>query len=195
VNNASGRGAINVRRVHWLGERARDGREYASKEEFVSVFTAERTALERLAFLLTANYEGANRCLDLTLRECVASSSVFKGWVLTWICRVVIRNAIELVKGSGGQPFIDTISDAEGELIVPSDEDSLDPIANSSAILHLPELDRLVFVICVLERYSIQDCALLLGRSPGDVLETRKRTANQVEQIDEISRSLRLAMC
>jgi DNA-directed RNA polymerase specialized sigma24 family protein len=206
-----------VRRVHWLGERARDGREYASKEEFVCVFTAERTALERLALLLAANSEGANRCLDLALQECIPSSLVFKGWVLTWIRRVVIRNAIELVKsccgferwsrwripdsqaaeprGSGRRPFIDSIGDAERELIVSSDEDSLEPIARSSAILHLPELDRLVFVICVLERYSIQDCALLLGRSPGDVSETRRRAANQVEQIGEIGRSLRLAMC
>jgi hypothetical protein len=53
------------------------------------------------------------------------------------------------------------------------------------AILSLPDFDRLVFVICVLERYSILDCALLLTRSPKDVNEARVRASNQVASFEE----------
>jgi hypothetical protein len=35
----------------------------------------------------------------------------------------------------------------------------------SESILNLPKLDWLVFVIRILEGYSIHDCAVLLGRS------------------------------
>ena len=62
-------------------------------------------------------------------------------------------------------------------------------------MLDIPEFDRLVFVICVLERYSMLDCALLLGRSPRDINEARQRVGNQVGQIDEINNiSQRFAM-
>ena len=181
--------------LSWFDKRRSDRGQYASKEEFASVFESERTSLRQLALLLTANSEVAYCCLVLALRECIASSSVSKGWVLTWARRAVIRSAIRLVIGSDGQPFIQTIDDGGRRLIVFPAEDSLSPLANSQLILELPELDRFVFVICVLERYSIHDCALLLARSPRDIYEARQRTANQIGRIAEINdSSMHLAM-
>jgi hypothetical protein len=97
---------------------------------------------------------------------------------------MVIRNAICLLIHPGSQSFVSTSDDADNELIAFSPDDSLSEIAAPESILDLPECERLVFVICVLERYSIHDCALLLGKSPQDVRGIRHRVGNQVGQID-----------
>lgn len=174
-------------KVRWFGKTVSERCEYARKEEFVSIFECERVALQRLALLLTANSEAAKRCLIRAFRECVASSSVSKEWVLSWTRRMVIRNAICLVMGPGGQSFISTSDEANNGLIAFSPDDSLGAMATSESILDLPEFERFVFIICVLERYSIHDCALLLGKSPREVNEVRHRVGSQVGQIDELS--------
>lgn len=160
--------------------------EYARKEEFVNVFECERVGLQRLAVLLTANREAAKRCLIGAFRECIASSSVSKEWVLRWTRRMVIRNAISLVMGPGGQSIVNTNDDAYNGLIAFLSDDALGAIATPESILDLPEFERFVFIICVLERYSIHDCALLLSKSPREVDEVRHRVGNQVGQSDEL---------
>jgi DNA-directed RNA polymerase specialized sigma24 family protein len=173
-------------KVRWFGKTVSERCEYARKEEFVSLFRRERVSLQRLALLLTANPEAAKRCLIRAFRECIASSSVSKEWVLTWTRRMVIRNAISLVIGPGGQSFINPNDDEDNGSIAFFSDDSLGALAEYESNFDLPEFDRLVFVICVLERYSMHDCALLLGRSPRDINEARQRVGNQVGQIDEI---------
>jgi hypothetical protein len=161
-----------------FGKRVSERCEYASNEEFGSAFECERVSLQTLALLLTANSEAAKRCLIRAFRECIASSSVSKEWVLSWARRMVIRNAISLVMSPGDQSFVNTNDAADNGLIAFSPDDSLGAIATSESILDLPEFDRFVFVICVLERYSIHDCALLLGKTPGEVSEVRNRVGN-----------------
>jgi hypothetical protein len=178
-------GESNVSRVRWLGQRASSRGDYASKEEFVSVFNSERAGLQRLALLLTADSEAARLCLLCAFRECIASSSVSKGWIRNWTRRVVIRNAINVVMGSGGQSSVNGNDDADRGIFALSLDDSLGTLVESESILDLPELDRFVFVICFLERYSMYDCALLLGKSLRDVNEARQRIGNQVGQVDE----------
>jgi hypothetical protein len=175
-------------KVRWFGKIVSERCEYAHKEEFVSLFERERGSLQRLALLLTANSEAAKRCLICAFRECIASSSVSKKWVLTWTRRIVIRNAISLIICPGGQSFIKPSDNADNGSIAFSSDDSPGAIAGFESILDLPEFDRFVFIICVLERYSMLDCALLLGRSPRDINEARQRVGNQVGQIDEINK-------
>ena len=182
-------------KVRWFRKTVSERCEYARKDEFVSVFDCERAGLQRLALLLTANSEAAKRCLIRAFRECVASSSVSNEWVLSWTRRMVIFNAISLIMRPGGRSFVNTNDDADNGLIAFSPDDSLGAIAASESILDLPELERFVLVICVLERYSIHDCALLLGKSPRDINEARQRVDNQVGQIDGLSNiSQRFAM-
>jgi|SRR5579859_1034555 len=185
----------NVSRVGWLGQKASDRGEYASKEEFASVFESEREGLQRLALLLTANKEVANQCLIRALRECTASSSVFKEWVLNWARRVVIRSAISLILDPAGQSLVNINEDIDSGLIAFAPDDSLSALAEFELVLGLPDVDRFVFVICALERYSPHDCALLLGRSPREIDEARKRIANHIERIGERSNNaLRFTM-
>ncbi|HMG84172.1 MAG TPA: hypothetical protein VK574_00430 [Terracidiphilus sp.] len=174
-------------KICWFGKQVSERCECACKEEFASVFASERGALQKLALLLTANSEVAKRCLIRAFQECIESSSVSKQWVLSWTRRMVIRNAISLVMGPGRESFANANRYADDQLIAFSPDDSLNANAESESILDLPEFDRFVFVICVLERYSMHDCALLLGRTPRDINEARQRVGNQVGQIDGLN--------
>jgi DNA-directed RNA polymerase specialized sigma24 family protein len=99
----------------------------------------------------------------------------------------VIRNAISFVMGAESEPVVEAkVGVANGSMTVGRDE-ALDVIAGPESILSLPELDRLVFVICVLERYSLHDCALLLGRSIREINEAQQRVCNLTGPFDEPS--------
>jgi DNA-directed RNA polymerase specialized sigma24 family protein len=174
-------------KAHWFGKSVTERSEYASQDEFVSLFECERVRLQRLALLLTANSEAVKKCLVRAFRECVSSSSVSKEWALSWARRVVIRNAVSLVMSPKDESFVNMSDDSENGLIAFSQHDSPGAISDCESIHDLPELDRLVFVICVLECYSIYDCALLLDRSLRDINDALRRVGNQVGQASELN--------
>jgi DNA-directed RNA polymerase specialized sigma24 family protein len=186
-------------KVRWFGETVSERFEYAREDEFANIFESERAGLQRLALLLTANSEAAKRCLVRAFRECVASSSVSKDWVLSWTRRMVIRTAIGLAMGPGRPSFVNTNDGADNGSIAFSPDDSPGAMAESESILDLPEFDRFVFVICVLERYSIHDCALLLGRSPREINEADSGLAIKYDKsmnsarVHNVSRCVRAA--
>lgn len=177
-----------MKKVRWFGKTVSERYRHARKEEFVSLFERERVSLEGLALLLTGNSEAAKRCLVRAFRDCTASSSVSNEWMLGWTRRMVIRSAIRLFMGSGNQSSVNANDDADDELVAFfPDDDWSRAFAGYGSIASLPDLDRFVFVICVIERYSMLDCALLLRRSPRDINEARQRVSKQVGKIDEIS--------
>jgi hypothetical protein len=49
-----------------------------------------------------------------------------------------------------------------------------------TAVLGLEPFERFVYVMTVLERYSVQDCSLLLGCARRDVLAARSRALQQI---------------
>jgi DNA-directed RNA polymerase specialized sigma24 family protein len=89
---------------------------------------------------------------------------------------MVIRNAIQLVLGIDN----DLAGDGKSEFHLQPSECRIEECRESLAVLELPDFDRLVFVMCVLERLSFLDCALLLRKSPKDVCEAMARAANRV---------------
>ncbi|MGO9434734.1 MAG: RNA polymerase sigma factor [Terracidiphilus sp.] len=158
---------------------------YATTDDFQRLFAKEMTGLFGLSLHLTADAEKAESCLILAMRECFANSAVSKQWALIWARRTVIRNAIRLVLGTKKTMPHDVWSKAGPDFHLQPSEYRIEELRDSRAILALPDLDRLVFVICVLERYSILDCALLLTRSPKDVNDARARAIKQVVFAEE----------
>ncbi len=161
---------------------------YAKAEDFQRLFAREMTDLFRLSLLLTADAEKAERCLTLAMRDCMTNSTVSKGWAFVWARRTVVRNAIRLVLETEYTIPNDTCSEAGPDFHLQPREYRIEALRDSLAILELPDFDRLVFVTCVLERYSILDCALLLKRSPKDVDSARARAINQVVSAEERNR-------
>ena len=75
--------------------------------------------------------------------------------------------------------------DTESEFNLQPNRYPIEVLRESVAILALPEFDRLAFVICVLERLSILDCALLLMKSPKDVSDATARATNQIASLPD----------
>jgi hypothetical protein len=161
---------------------------YATTDDIQGLFAREVTDLFRLSLQLTADAEKAETCLILAMRECFANGAVAKEWASVWARRTVVRNAIRLVLGAGYALPLDTCGDAGPDFHFQPSEYPIGALRDSLAILALPDFDRLVFVICVLERYSILDCALLLKRSPKAVYDARLRAITQLVSAEEQNR-------
>jgi hypothetical protein len=158
---------------------------YATAEDFQRLFAKEMTDLFGLSLHLTADAEKAESCLILAMRDCFTNSTVSKEWAQIWARRTVIRNAIRVVLEMENVMSDNICSEAETDLHLQPSDYRIETLRDSPSILTLPDFDRLVFVICVLEQYSIRDCALLLKSSPKDVDIARVRAINQVVLAEE----------
>jgi hypothetical protein len=159
---------------HWLSSSEQDP--FATFEDFGQLFAKEMTKLFWLAMDLTADTDRAETCLILAMRDCFQKNSLAKHRVHTWARRMVIRNAMRLVLGIENE----ILCEAGLDFPLQPREFPIDPLRDSVAIRNLSELDRLAFVICVVERYSILDCALLLRKAPQEVHDAIVRATNQV---------------
>jgi DNA-directed RNA polymerase specialized sigma24 family protein len=142
---------------------------YAISSDFCRIFNDDMNELVRLAYLLTGDVERAEQCFVAGLEDCSGSNRVFREWAQSWARRAVIQNAIRLV---------DPSRNAGGRLNAGSrvDESVLNgENAKLAPILGLNSLERFVFVLSVLEKYSDQDCATLLGRSRRDIVAARSQ--------------------
>jgi hypothetical protein len=140
---------------------------YATHSDFCESLIHDLQPLYLLAFLLTGSHTEAERCFIATVEDAVKANDVFEGWESSWSKRCLIMNAVRCVfpkqTGSMRQP------QSGGRVEV---ESPACCTINSVAGL-APPIQRFVFVISVLEKYSEHECALLLGLSPRDVVEAR----------------------
>ena len=155
---------------------------YAVNDEFQQLFATEMTDLFRLALNLTADIEAAERCLILAMRECLQSHCAFNSRKLSraWARRVVIRNAIHLVQEQESRKLDGSLAKTTSHVQSQPNQYRTTAGPESLAVLNLPDFDRLVYVICSLEHYSIAHCALLLSRSQEDVNDARVRAIIRV---------------
>jgi len=144
---------------------------YATEADFCRIFRSDMNRLYLLSLLLTGNHATAEKCFVRGLEDSAKGSPVFKEWAQSWARRTIIRNAIRAIQPrpidrhtsgrvTGGH------STGEAERI--------------AAVMELPAFDRFVFVMAVLERYSDQECSLLLDRSRDEVIAARTRAFEQV---------------
>jgi len=151
--------------------------EYATVEDFRGVFADGLNDLYRLSFMLTGDHEKAERCFVAGREDCGKANRVFKDWACSWAKRTIIQNAIrELKPGSSIASLSSfTVLPCTGEF--PSGGE---PHFELDAVLALDDLERFVFVMSVLERYSDYECALLLGCPHRQIEQTRSRAFAQL---------------
>ena len=70
---------------------------YATRADFSVVSENDFEPLYRLAFLLTANHEDAERCFAAAIEDVFENSAVLKDRTRSWIKRSLIKNAIRIV--------------------------------------------------------------------------------------------------
>ena len=148
--------------------------EYATHADFCRIFAADTNRLYLLSFLLTGDPAMAEQCFVSGLEDSTKANAVFKEWAGSWARRKIIENAIRMVRP--------TPSDGNS-----SGEASHDPIVRVvserlviSALVALAPFERFVFVMSVLEGYSINNCSLLLACTRADVAAARTRALRNI---------------
>ena len=148
-------------------ERVVSAAAYATSNDFCRIFADDMSKLYLLAMLLTADGEKAERCFAWALEDCSKSSRVFREWAHSWARRAVIQNAIrvagrELERERGEWPT--------------NLSSSLAAIPEAlTLVTRLNTFERFVYVMSVLERYTDQDCAVLLRCRRQQVVDARLR--------------------
>jgi DNA-directed RNA polymerase specialized sigma24 family protein len=142
--------------------------DYATRADFCAALERDLRPLYLLAFLLTANHEKAEQCFAMTVEEAQKEQTVFKDWTRSWIKRSLVRNAVRLVSPMSGQSSerrdLWTLGQAEGNR---GDE--------INTVTQFPALERFVFVLSMLERYSHWECSVLLACSTKKVAQCQTR--------------------
>jgi hypothetical protein len=168
--------------MHFVEERT----PYPTVTDFLRSFNEEMHSLYLLSFLLTADYDKAEKCLVSAMGECAEGIGVFRDWARSCTRGAVLRQAIQMIMPA-----------PEHADCVPliSLERSATPAENHpfEAILLLDAFERFVFVVSVLEGQSDEQCAILLGCSRRDVMMARvlalKRQSSTDALADEIMQS------
>ena len=159
--------------------------EYATTDDFQELFASDVAELFRLGFLLTADAGKAELCLLLTMQECLASCSVFKWWLPVWTRNAVMRNALRIVTGT---PICSPRKIPQYQTLFPITKFRKKSMAtpdDPAGILQLNGFDRIVYVISIIEQYSIADCAALLGRTRQEVREAQHRAVVQIAAFEQ----------
>jgi DNA-directed RNA polymerase specialized sigma24 family protein len=149
--------------------------DYATRTDFCDAFTEHRQSLYLLAFLLTTTHAAAEHCFVDAIEPAFKSNSVFKEWTTSWIKRILIARAIR------------TVFDASNSCKRSADSWYLGRDEGRPAIEAITQwanLDRFVFVMSVLESYSVHECSLLLGCPACAVIESRARALRDLPTLN-----------
>ena len=169
-----------IRDIHRIPESGRS--EYATVEDLRDLFTEDSHRLHLLSFLLTADIEKAQRCFVAGLDDCADGNTVFREWATSWARRVIARNAIRIMAPHKGQPQpTESVYQPAGKRGVPEMPVQDVPLAG---ILRLNDFERFVYALSVVERFSDQECAVLLGVSWKEIRETRVIAAQHVSDFE-----------
>jgi len=158
-------------------KRERPGRDsYATPTEFKRIFSEDINSLYLLSLLLTGVPDKAEECFVEGIGESTKTNSVFKEWARSWARRTIVQSAIRLIAPT-------TYPESVGNNVAATKGWSRVPVmlhAEVGAILELAPLERFVFVMSVLERYSDNDCSILLGCPRREIASLRTRALRQL---------------
>jgi hypothetical protein len=152
---------------------------YASNGDFCRIFHEETDSLYQLSFLLTSDCDKAQQCFVFGLEDSLNGSRVFKEWARSWARRAIIQNAVRVINPRPIGENVPSSFNSSGKTLV------AEP-AEIAAILELAPFERFVYVMSVLERYSDQDCSVLLGCSRRDVNAARIHGVQQIGTVMEL---------
>ena len=145
--------------------------EYATRSDFCRIYLEQVNSLYLLSLLLTADPQTAEKCFVLGFDDSIGNNSVFKERANLWARRCIILHAIRLLSPRSSDENKSNeagLSQLIGE--VPSE---VRAYPNFARIVVLNAFERFVFIMSVLEKYSDQECSLLLGCFRRDVINAR----------------------
>ena len=140
--------------------------DHAKISDFCAVLERDTKPFYLFAFLLTANHKEAEQCFCSALQEGCEENTVFKAHIESWIKRCMLKKAIGIVfsRAANTDEQRDHWSVGTGQLRASN---------MVTAVTSLAGLERFVFVMSVLEKYSLWDCSLLLKCTVATVEQSR----------------------
>jgi len=164
---------------------------YATNDDFRKLFTEDMDALHLLAYLLTGNHEKAEQSCVTGLENCADNNFVFKEWARSWAQRTIVQSAIRMMSPRPMSPRPNHAAWARGSAETDAKlQGSPAKHVAIATVLALGDFERFVFVLSVLERYSDQDCSILLNCSREDIRTARMRGLQQISEIQERNAAL-----
>jgi hypothetical protein len=150
---------------------------YASTADFCRIFKEDMASLYSLSLMLAADPKKAEHLFASGLDDCAASNPVFKEWARSWARRTIVKNAVRLIAPGAAS--------ANGVLNIAVPNNATDrPLPELRpeihAVLELDAFERFAFILSVLEGYSDQDSALLLGCTRQSLIAARVRAEQQI---------------
>ncbi|MGO9517463.1 MAG: hypothetical protein ACLPND_10500 [Candidatus Korobacteraceae bacterium] len=146
--------------------------EYATHTDFCRTFKQDMKSLYLLSLLLTAGRHLAEQCFVSSLGDCLNMRPVLKEWADSWTRRVVLQNAIRMLK-----PAVNN-ADKASQPDLNSIPSGLNPALQ--AVVQLSHFERFVLVMTVLEGYSDHECSLLLRSSKRDVAAAKAKALERL---------------
>src|SRR5580765_1189547 len=157
----------------------RDGsNRYATCEDFLKTFDEDLHGLYQLSFLLAGDHQIAEKCFVAGIESCVKANWVFRERARVWAKRMIVENAIVELNPRWQR----SNSSALLPTVLSHDQQSSGHF-DLYTMLGLADFERFVFVLCVLERYRVHECALLLGCSASEVREACTQTIEKLANL------------
>lgn len=154
--------------------------QYATTADFCRIFAEDMKSLYFLSLVLTADPQKAESCLVSGLEDCATGNQVFGEWARSWARRVVIKNAVRMITPDPERTRRFPYTRAAKEVRPWTIGGTRPAPVEISAVLGLADFERFAFVMSVLERYSDQDCALLLGCTRESLVTARVNALQQL---------------
>jgi len=159
--------------------------EYATCSDFCRIYVEQANSLYLLSLLLTADPQKAEQCFLSGFDDSVSNNSVFKERSYLWARCSIILNAIRLLcprPDDENEPDEARPSPLIGKVPrkVPA-EVLAHP--NFARIVRLNSFERLIFIMSVLEKYSDQECSLLMDCFRRDVINARTAAIQHLASI------------
>jgi hypothetical protein len=155
--------------------------EYATRSDFCRIHVEQMNSLYLLSLLLTGDTQKAEQCFLSGFEDSVRNNYVFKERAHSWARRSIILQAIRLLRPQPGEetgsnrarlsPFVGN---------VPAE---VRAYPNFARIVGLNSFERIVFIMSILEKYSAQECSLLLGCFRRDVITARTAAIRHVASV------------
>jgi DNA-directed RNA polymerase specialized sigma24 family protein len=156
-------------------------RDYATEADFCQLFREQMNRFYFLSLMLTADADKAEQCFVTSLGTCTQSRRIFKDWAQRWATHTIIKTAIQIMSPVQIQQQ-DARSRSE------HDEVSSEPEVVLSALQSFPPLDRFVYHMTLVERYSDLECSTFMGCTPQEVRLSRERAVQRLTTDESLSR-------
>jgi hypothetical protein len=151
-----------------------DNTKYATGEDFCWLFVKEMDSLYLLSFLLTGEHSLAEKCFVHGFEDSRKGNPVFNEWARSWARRTIVQRAIQMIRPQTTHNRRSSPTSHGGA------SHAMTQPAEIVNIVGLPQFERFVFVMSVLERFSDRECSLLLDCTHGDVAAARTWALHQM---------------